>query len=154
MTKKVYLSLQGLEKLKQQLKELKTIKRKEIAEAIQTAKEHGDISENAEYAEAKEKQNLLEQQIAELEYTIKNAVIIDGKKASKTVVGIGSTVDIECDGQKISFTIVGANEASPEEGKISNESPIGRACFGKKVGDKSIVITPAGKKECKIVKIS
>lgn len=138
-----YISKEGLEKLKKELEHLKTEKRQEIAERLEHAKSLGDLSENAEYHEAKEEQSLMEQQIVELEETIRNAVLI--KKDQHTgKVEVGSTVLIRSDRGEETYTIVGSEESKPSEGKISNESPLGKVFLGKRVGEKVEVRTPAG----------
>ena len=147
-----YISQEGLEKLKQELTELKTIKRKEVSARLEHAKSLGDLSENAEYQEAKEEQSLIESQIAELEETVRNAVVI--KKNHRTdIVSVGSTVQVKLDGREETYTIVGSEEASPASGKISNESPLGKAFLGHKVGDTVEVKTPTGVTVCLIVEI-
>lgn len=138
-----YFSEEGLEKLKQELEDLKTAKRHEIAARLEHAKSLGDLSENAEYQEAKEEQSLLESRIGELEEILRNAVIIK-KDAYSTLVQIGSTVRVKSEHGEETFTIVGSEEADPKEGKISNESPLGKAFLGRKTGDKVEVKTPAG----------
>jgi len=146
-----YLSAEGLEKLKQELHELKTSKRQEIAERLEHAKSLGDLSENAEYQETKEEQSLVEQKIAELEDIIRDAVLI---KAHRTdMVAVGSTVRVSSDAKEEIYTIVGSEEASPAEGKISNESPMGRTFLGKKAGESVEVRTPAGVVSYKILEI-
>src|SRR3989344_1130797 len=117
-----YLTPERLEELKKELNDLKTIRRAEVAERLKRAKELGDLSENAEYMEAREEQNQVETRIVELEEMIKNAAVIKHTNGGK--VQIGSTIELEKDGQKMSFTIVGPNETNPSAGKISNESPI------------------------------
>lgn len=149
--KETYLTKEGLEELSQELNELKTVRRREVAEAIHAAKEQGDLSENAEYVSAKEEQSRMEQHIAELEATIKNAVIIEKSKGG--VVAIGSTVTIDCAGNEKEYRIVGSNEADPLKGKISNESPIGLALLGGKEGATVSIPTPAGDKTCTIVTV-
>ncbi|MBI3114558.1 MAG: transcription elongation factor GreA, partial [Candidatus Harrisonbacteria bacterium] len=121
-----YLTLERLEALKAELQDLKINKRIEVAERLKRAKELGDLSENSEYFEAREEQAQLEARIIELEEIIKNASVI-GKSTSHAKVEIGSTVEVAKDGAKMKFTIVGSNEADPENGRISNESPLGRA---------------------------
>lgn len=138
-----YLSKEGLEKLKNELYDLKTKKRKEIASRLEHAKTLGDLSENAEYQEAKEEQSLVETQIAEHEETIRNAVVI-AKASSTDVVSVGSTVRVSSSQGEETYTIVGSEEASPAEGKISNESPLGRSFLGRRVGDRVEVKTPGG----------
>lgn len=137
-----YLSEEGLEKLKQELQELKTQKRQDIAARLEHAKTLGDLSENAEYQEAKEEQSLVESQIAELEDRIRDAVVIKGHRTDQ--VTVGSTVRVRSDRGEEAYTIVGSEEAQPAEGKISNESPLGKAFLGRKVGDTAEVRTPAG----------
>ena len=149
--KEQYLTKQGLVELQDKLHNLKTVRRREIAEAIHTAKEQGDLSENAEYASAKEEQNLLEQEIAELETTIKNAQVI--KKTTNDEVSIGNIVTLDCAGKEKTYHIVGSNEADPLAGKISNESPIGQAILGRKKGDNFSIPTPSGEKDCTIKNI-
>lgn len=146
-----YLSAEGLEKVKQELHELKTAKRQEIAERLEHAKSLGDLSENAEYQETKEEQSLVEQKIAELEDIIREAVIIKGHRTD--MVAIGSTVRASSDGKEETYTIVGSEEASPAEGKISNESPMGKSFLGKKAGESAEVRTPAGAVSYKILEI-
>ncbi|OGY62815.1 MAG: transcription elongation factor GreA [Candidatus Harrisonbacteria bacterium RIFCSPHIGHO2_01_FULL_44_13] len=147
-----YLTQERLQELKQELNYLKTEKRLEVAERLKRAKELGDLSENSEYFEAREEQGQVEGRIAELEDIIKNATIIQ-KAASKDKVSIGSTIEIAKDGLKSKFTIVGSNEARPEAGLISNESPLGRAFLDKKAGDLVKVKTPGGEVSYKIVSI-
>ncbi|MDO8561149.1 MAG: transcription elongation factor GreA [bacterium] len=148
-----YLSPQGLEKLKKELEDLKTVKRREIASRLEVAKALGDLSENAEYQEAKEAQSLNESQIAELEEMLRNAVLIK-KPTDLNMVQVGATIDIESDFGRETFTIVGSEEADPPQGKISNESPLGKAFLGKKVGDAAEVKTPGGMVKYKVTKIS
>jgi transcription elongation factor GreA len=149
-----YLSREGLEKLREELDEMVNVRRAEVAGRIHDAKEHGDITENAEYEDAKNEQAFVEGRIQTLSALIKNAVIID-EKHSTTHVAIGSTVDLEGgDGERERYTIVGSAEASPLDGRISNESPVGRSLLGKKKGDKVTVSVPAGDSVYKIVGIS
>ena len=141
--KPTYISRDGLEKLRQELEEMVSGRRPEVAGRIHDAKEHGDLSENAEYEDAKNEQAFVEGRIQTLEALIKNATLID-EHHSKDFVQIGSTVTVTGpDGQE-SFTIVGSTEARPTEGRISNESPVGRALLGRKKGDKITVRVPAG----------
>ena len=148
-----YLTKDGLEKLKSELKELKTVKRKEIAGRIQDAKELGDLSENAEYAEAKDQQAFTEGRIVELENTIKNAQVISDENTGG-VVHIGSTIKLSSDAGDKQYTIVGSNEANPPQGLISNESPLGQAFIGRKVGDTVEVKVPKGTVRYKILSVS
>lgn len=132
---------------------LKKDKRLEIADKLRRVKELGDLSENSEYLETKEEQGRLERRIAELEAIVKNASIIEGK-TSTSEVGIGSTVEVLRDSKSLKFVIVGSNEARPEEGFISNESPLGRELIGRKVGDTVVIEAPGGRVEYKITKLS
>ncbi len=133
---KIYITQEGLEKIKQELDQLINVERKKIAKRIQEAKELGDLSENAEYSSAKEDQAFLEMKIAELENTIKLAEVIDNSKRSKETVGVGSKVKFKDEqGNVREYIIVGSREADPTQGRISNESPIGRAFLGKKKGE-------------------
>ncbi len=149
---KYYLTTERLRELEAELERLKKEERAEIAERLRRAKEYGDLSENSEYIDAKEAQSKLEAQIFELEDTIRNAVIIK-KTKGKARVDIGSTVEVQKNGKTIKFTIVGSEEANPENYLISNESPLGRAFLGKEPGAVIEVETPSGKTKYKIVKI-
>lgn len=151
-TKPTYLSKDGLEKLRTELEEMVTVKRPEIAQRIHDAKEHGDLSENAEYEDAKNEQAFVEGRIQTLEALIKNATII-AENTSTDHVQIGSTVEVESPDGTETFTIVGSAEAKPTEGRISNESPVGRALLGRKKGDKVLVRVPAGDFTYRIVTI-
>ncbi len=151
--KPAYLSREGLQKLREELDELVNVRRAEVAARIHEAKEHGDVTENAEYEDAKNEQAFVEGRIQTLSALIKNAVMID-KNHSTTHVQIGSTVVLQSDGGREKFTIVGSAEAAPEDGKISNESPVGRALLGRKKGDTVVVSVPAGDQSYKIVSIS
>ena len=148
-----YLSAEGLAKLKAELDDLTNVKRPEIAQRIHDAKEYGDVTENAEYEDAKNEQAFVEGRIQALTAIIKNAVIIE-ENHSRTFVQIGSTVELEGDNGKESYTIVGSAEASPGQGRISNESPVGRALLGRKKGDKVKVSVPAGDQVYEILTIS
>ena len=152
MTK--YISKDGLEKLRVELKELETVKRKEIAKRIEEAKSFGDLSENADYLEARESQSFNEGRIRELEETIKNAVIIEEGKVAGTTVEVGDTVEVQNEkGQKITYTIVGSDEADPVKNKISNESPLGKAFLFRTPGESVEVVTPMGKSRYKVLNI-
>ncbi len=150
---KHYLSKEKFEELKNELETLKKEGRADIAERLKRAKEFGDLSENAEYSEAKEAQSKIEARIIELENILRNSDIIK-KGGNKGIIEIGATITVEKSGKKINYTIVGSKEASPEKNLISNESPLGRAFMGKKVGDKVQVETPKGKSEYKILVIN
>lgn len=149
--KEQFLTKEGMSGLQERLHILKTNRRREIADAIHTAKEQGDLSENAEYTSAKEEQNRIEQEIAELEMILKNAHVV--AKHKMDTVGIGNIVLLSCNGKENEYHIVGSNEANPLEGKISNESPMGQQLLGTKVGDIVHIPVPAGTKECAIKKI-
>jgi transcription elongation factor GreA len=148
--KENYISKEGLEKLQQELERLTKIERPEIIDRIAKARDLGDLSENAEYHEARNLQSFVEGRVQELESLIKNAVIIKNTK-NKDTVTLGSTVHATCDnGVKMKYTIVGHSEADPLNGKISHESPIGRALIGKPVGHEVELVIPAGKLKCTI----
>jgi transcription elongation factor GreA len=143
----------GYDKLQEEFDYLTTVKRKEIAERIERAKELGDLSENAEYSEAKDAQALNEGRVLELANILKNVTVVDKTNNAESVV-MGSTVTVEVKGEKKEYTIVSFNEADPINGKISNESPLGVAFAGRKKGDKVVVETPRGPVEYKLIKIS
>jgi transcription elongation factor GreA len=143
---------EGYEKLRQELEMRSTVKRREIAERIQSAKDLGDLSENAEYAEAKDEHAFNEGRIAELTQLIKNLTIVETKNGLDTV-SMGSLVTAQTNGSQKQFKIVSFNEADPMNGKISNESPIGLALLGKKVGDNITVKTPRGEMRYEIISI-
>lgn len=140
-------------KLNEELKHLINDKRKEVIERIREAAAHGDLSENADYAQAREEQSFIEGRIMEIEDMIKNAEIITASTQHSTVT-IGSTIKVKVNDEEKTYTIVGSNEANPLEGKISNESNVGKALLGKKKGDKVVINTPAGDKEYEIVGIN
>ena len=151
---KQYLTKEKLEELKNELSDLKTNKRVEVAEKLKRAKELGDLSENSEYFEAREEQGQVESRIFELEETLKDVELIEKSHSGKTgIVKVGSTVEVSKAGKKMKFFIVGSSEAKPEEGYISNESPLGKAFLGKKSGDVVLVQVPSGKVEYKIVSV-
>ncbi len=153
---KNYVTSEAYKALKEELEELKTKKRKEIAEIIQDAKELGDLSENAAYQEAKDAQSVLETRILQLEMFLKNISII--RHASNNhVIELGSTIEVKSltkSRNKKVFTIVGSHEAKPIEGRISNESPLGKAFLGREKGEIILVNTPQGEVKYKILKIS
>jgi transcription elongation factor GreA len=150
--KPAYLSKEGLEQIRHELDELVNVRRAEIAARIHEAKEHGDITENAEYEDAKNEQAFVEGRIQALSALVKNAVVIE-ENHNSTHVQIGSTVAIQSKDGKESFMIVGSAEASPAEGRISNESPVGRALLGRKKGEEVTVSVPAGDSKYKILSI-
>lgn len=153
MQKPTYMSDEALEKLKEELNHLKTVKRREVSQKIHEAKEQGDLSENAEYQEAKDDQAWVEGRILEIEDILKNVVTFQ-KQAGQQVVTIGSTVVVSNGNSEKEFEIVGTQEVDPGTGKISNESPIGQALLGRRVGDMVSVKTPNGAKEYTIKNIS
>ncbi|MEI7451849.1 MAG: transcription elongation factor GreA [Candidatus Falkowbacteria bacterium] len=152
MPDQIIISQEGYDKLKEELDHLTNVKRFEIAERIEKAKDLGDLSENAEYSEAKDAQALNDGRIMDILAMLKNSVVVD-KKSDAQHVSMGSEVTVEVAGQKKVYTIVSFNEANPSDGKISNESPIGMAFFGKKKGDTITVETPRGEILYKIVNI-
>ncbi|MFH1375784.1 MAG: transcription elongation factor GreA [Patescibacteria group bacterium] len=152
-----FVTREGLRRLKEELEQLETIKRKEVAQRLKEAISFGDLSENSEYEDAKNEQALVENRIAELRRKIKTAKIITEKKSSGKLVKIGSTVKIQNltdRDEAATYTIVGATEANPAEAKISNESPIGAAIIDQEQGAEVTVQAPAGELKYKIVKIS
>lgn len=152
MPEETYITQQGLEKLKQELDNLKNIKRKEVAYRIKQAKEFGDLSENAEYHSAKEEQAFVEGRVAELTHVIKNATIIQ-ETASNGMVSIGSKITIKDNGNTKEYKIVGSEEADPLQGLISNESPIGKAFLGRKIGEVVEIQVPRGIIKWEIIEI-
>lgn len=149
------ISVDGMAKLEEELNHLKVVKRREIAEQIKTAISFGDLSENAEYDEAKNEQARIEGQISELENMLRNAVVIDNDAISTTEVGVGTTVRVQDvdSGREIEYKIVGATEADPMSGRVSNESPVGAALLGAKKGKKVSFNIPDGTRTLKILEI-
>lgn len=153
--KQELLTQEGYNKLEEELEYLKAVKRKEVAERLKVAISFGDLSENAEYDEAKNEQAQVEERIMKLENMIRKAVIIDESQIDVNVVTIGSIVkvnDVEFD-EEVEYTIVGSAEADPYDGKISNESPVGKALLGRTVGDEVDVQVPDGTAKFKILEI-
>ncbi len=149
-----FLTAEGAAKLKAELQELINIKRPEIATRLREAIQMGDLSENADYIMAKEDQAFLEGRIMELQQLLSTARIIDAETAGTGVVGMGSRITVQESGQdQETFILVGAKEADPRQGKISNESPLGRVLLGKRVGDTVRFETPAGVVKMKIVNV-
>jgi len=146
------ISQEGYDKLKDELEHLIKVKRPEIAKRIESAKELGDLSENAEYHDAKDAQAFNDGRIIELSSMLKNLTVVDSN-GSKDIVAMGSKVTAKANGEEKQYTIVSFNEADPLTGKISNESPLGVAFLGKKKGDRVIVNTPKGEVEYKIKRI-
>ncbi len=147
-----YITKGSLEELKKELEHLKKEGRMEIAERLKRAKEYGDLSENSEYSDAKEAQAKLESRIFELEEMVRGAVLIK-KNDRKDIVSIGSTIEAQKGLKTFKYTIVGSREAKPEADLISNESPLGKAFLGKKIGDSVEINTPGGKIRYKVTKI-
>lgn len=153
--KQIILTAEGLKKIEQKLDHLKSVRRRDVAERIKQAIEFGDISENSEYEDAKNEQAFIEGEILTLEKMLRNAKLIDEDEISADVVTIGSTVklkDLEF-GDMLEYTIVGSAEADPTESRISNESPVGEAILGRKVGSIVEVNVPAGTLKYEIVDI-
>ena len=154
MPKDVILTPEGLANLKSELDELTTRRRREVAQRIREAREFGDISENAEYDDAKNEQAMLEARIATLEEKLRSATVIDSSEIGTDVVGVGSVVHVKDEaGKSTKYTIVGSAEASPTEMKLYNESPVGKALLGHKRGEEVTISTPKGERKLKITKI-
>ena len=156
MSRQAVITPEGLEKLKEEIEHLTTAKRREVAARIKEARDFGDISENAEYDDAKNEQALLEGRIAQLEERLRRATVIDEKSVSTEEVTFGSVVHVkdQKSGDSQKFQIVGSTETNPVEHKLSNESPIGKALVGRKRNDVVTVEVPRGpKKKLKITKI-
>ena len=155
-TKKNIMTFAGLRALEDELFDLKVYKRKEVAQKIKEAREQGDVSENAEYDAAKDEQRDIEARIEELEKLLKNVEVVGQDEVDADTVGIGSRVklyDVEMD-EEVEYTIVGSTEADALNGKISNESPVGAALIGSKVGETIVVETISGDLEFKILEIA
>ena len=145
-TDKAQLTREGLEELKDELKQLKEEKLPKIIDRVSNAREQGDLSENADYHSAKEEQSFVESRISEIEDILANSTIVSNTK-SHTTIGIGSKIEVYIKGkssQTFTFEIVGEFEADPEENKVSSVSPLGRSLLGKKKGDEAVVPAPAG----------
>jgi transcription elongation factor GreA len=147
-----FITQEGLKKIKDELEYRKITLRQNIANAIKEAKEQGDLSENAEYSEAKSQQSENEAKILELEMLLKESTVVSYDKASD-VVQMGSKVKVKMNGSEMEFQIVGSNETNPNDMKISNESPIGKGFMGRKNGDEIEVEVPAGKIRYKILEV-
>ena len=155
MTKKNILTYEGLKKLEDELQDLKVVKRKEVADKIKESREQGDLSENAEYDAAKEEQRDIEARIEEIEKILKNAEVVVEDDVNLDQINIGCSVriyDMEFE-EESEYKIVGSTEANSLKGKISNESPVGKALMGKKVGDLVTVETQAGEISYKVLEI-
>ena len=155
MDKKNILTYEGLEKLEDELENLKVVRRKEVSQKIKEAREQGDLSENAEYDAAKDEQRDIEARIEELEKILKNAEVVVEEEADLDKVSIGCSVKIlDCEfDEELEYKIVGSTEANSLKGKISNESLVGKALLGKQVGDTVTVETPAGEFSYKVLSI-
>jgi transcription elongation factor GreA len=155
MTEPIYLTAEGATALKTELNDLKGPQREALAKRLREAIQMGDLSENADYHKAKEDQAFLEGRIQELEYTLSGAIIVEHTTGKKERVQVGVTVTLQEEGfdEKETYAIVGAKEADPGNGKISNESPIGRALMDHRVGDTVTAETPGGQIRFKILKI-
>jgi transcription elongation factor GreA len=154
MERETYLTSDGAAKLQAELDELKGPKRDEMAKRLRSAIQMGDLSENADYHKAKEDQSFMEGRIQELDHLLKNATIVDVTELSTDTIQVGSCVTVqEGDYPEETYFLVGAKEADPQNGKISNESPIGQALMGCRVGDEVTATTPGGEIKLKILKI-
>jgi transcription elongation factor GreA len=151
----VYLSKEGFEKLKAELHELRSVKRPQVVNDIKRAREHGDLSENAEYHAAKEAQTHIERKIAELEFKLSRAQVVTGAPHGSDTVALLSRVKLKDqeDGEEVDYLLVSAAEADLLAGKISIESPVGKALVGRKVGDEVKVKTPGGEAVYKVLQI-
>ncbi len=154
MPKDVILTPEGLANLKAELEHMSTVRRREVAARIKEAREFGDISENAEYDDAKNEQAMLEARIAQLEEKLRSATVIDASELDTDVVRVGTTVHVvDADGKTLVYTIVGSAEAKPSEMKLSNSSPVGKALVGHRTGEEVVFSTPKGERRLKIEKI-
>lgn len=154
MPEQLYLTAEGAEKLRAELAQLKGQGREEMARRLREAIEMGDLSENADYHKAKEDQAFMEGRIQELEYILHSAIIVEESDGKRDLVEVGATVTVqEEDYPPDTYYLVGAKEADPRNGKISNESPIGRALIGHRVGETVVAETPGGQIRLKILKI-
>lgn len=154
MDDKKYVSKERYEEFQAELKDLRTRARQDIADRLRQAKDFGDLSENSEYAEAREEQNRVETRICELDDYLKNvSVVASHKKTSGGDVAVGSTITVKKGAKTFTYEIVGSEDANPVGGKISNESPLGRAFLGQKVGGKVTVKTPAGENVYEILTV-
>ncbi len=149
-----YLTAGGAERMQAELENLQTVKRQELAQRLRAAIQQGDLSENADYHAAKEEQAFLEGRIQELEYLLRNAIIIEEVSGIRETVDLGASITVQVDDDDPeTYMLVGATEANPRDGRISNESPIGSALLGKKAGEQVEVETPGGVIRIKILKI-
>lgn len=151
MDKPFYITKENLKKIKEELEYLEMKKRREVAARIEKAKELGDLSENAEYADAKDEMAFLEGKVLELRDKVNRAIIIEHKKSD--TVDVGSKVTLICNGEERFYHIVGPDEADPVEGKISNETPLAEGLMGKRIDDEVEINIPAGKLKCVVKKV-
>ena len=153
--KETILTPEGLRKLEDELVHLRTVRRKEVAERIKQSKEFGDLMENSEYEDAKNEQAFVEGRILQLEQMLRNARVVDNHGAPPDRVAVGSTVRLKdlASGDEINYMIVGSAEADPDQDKISNESPVGRALLGKRKGEVVEVAVPVGKMRYTILQV-
>lgn len=154
--KEVVLTAEGLARLEKELQHLKTVRRREVAERIKRALEFGDISENSEYDDAKNEQAFVEGRIITLEKMLRNSRVVDEESIDASIITIGSKVTVKNlnTGDTMSFMIVGSAESDPSENRISDESPVGRALIGKKVGDVVEIDVPAGKLNYEVMEVT
>ncbi|MDD3284653.1 MAG: transcription elongation factor GreA [Patescibacteria group bacterium] len=148
-----YLTEEGLQKIKEELEDLKNVKRPEVVKKIDAARQFGDLSENAAYHDAREEQGFIEGRILELESLVKNSEIVDTSAVNKDCIQIGNRVKVDFNGDKKEFEIVGAPEADPINGFISYNSPLGDSLLNKRQGDEFEFQAPKGKIKCKILEI-
>lgn len=156
MEKDIFFTPEGLEKIEEEIEYLKTVRRKEVAERIRVALGYGDLSENSEYDEAKNEQAQVEERIAKLENMVRNATVVEEEDLDKDTVNVGTHVKVKDmdTGETDVFDIVGSAEADPLEGKISNESPVGSALMGRKLGEVADVEVPDGVVHYEVIEIS
>jgi transcription elongation factor GreA len=152
--KPVLLTKEGLQALEEELEQLVGVRRAEVAERIRQARDFGDIAENAEYTEAKNEQSLVEGRIQTLEAMVRNAVMIEEENRERGVVAVGAEVKVSSEEGEETYSIVGAAEADPLNGRISNESPLGRALLGHKAGDEVEWSSPMGTSRVKILSVT
>ena len=153
-TRKVPVTREGLDRLRAELKELKEVRRPAIVAALAEARSHGDLRENAGYDAARHDQAMTEKRIADLEALVRQADVIDADASNAAgEVSIGSTVLVDVEGDEERYTIVGAIEAKPAQGLISNESPVGKALLGLRTGDEAVVTTPRGEMRLRVIRI-
>ena len=156
MAEQVVVTKEGFEKLQNELEYLKTVRRKEVVEAIRAALAFGDLSENSEYDEAKNEQGKVEGRITELEEMLRDIKVVDDVDVTSGIVNVGAKVKVfdEEMGEEFEYKIVGSSEANPAEGKISDQSPVGTALIGAKVGETVVALTPGGELKFKVLAIS